>query len=226
MVMIRVYVTVLFCLQFAFQGAGQGEMYTVYNDTKVMLISSKKKATEKEYYHKDLNGTITVFQKEVIDSIVLDGKVDFYNKCLELDVLGDIVQLPFKSVDSFYVDYHLSPIANVFHNKALYKVKDDNQIFEILSYGEYSLLKSMEVKYRKANYNVILNVGSREGKYSAKEVYYFLTPSGELNEIPSNDRKFLKLLSSIEGVSEYFEENSIDSEEDLLRLFYFIDKKT
>jgi len=90
--------------------------------------------------------------------------------------------------------------------------------FEVLVDGNSPLFKKMNVSIKKADYNVILSVGSRDDKI-LKNATYYLAEGTSAYEIPGSKKKFLQLLKSkADDVESYMDSNglSIKKEEELI----------
>jgi len=95
--------------------------------------------------------------------------------------------------------------------------------FEVLADGNSPLFKKVNISVKKADYNVTLNMGSRDDKILKNSTYYF-ADGNRVSEIPGSKKKFLQLLKSkADEVESYMDENglSIKKEEELVAIFKY-----
>jgi len=95
--------------------------------------------------------------------------------------------------------------------------------FEVMVDGNFPLFKKTSISVKKADYNVTLNMGSRDDKILKNSTYYAVD-GASISEIPGNKKKFLQLLKSkADQVESYMDENglSIKREEELVAIFKY-----
>lgn len=79
-----------------------------------------------------------------------------------------------------------------FKNAALFGADDFFGMFEIVSSGEVTLLRGVELTVQEGHYNPALDVGSIDNEYIPKE-RWFIVKDEQLKEIKTRKRKILKL---------------------------------
>ena len=95
--------------------------------------------------------------------------------------------------------------------------------FEVLVDGQMPLFKKTRLTVKKANYNVALDVGSRDDKI-LKVHEYFLARSGEVMEVPTSRKKITSVFSPKgDDVTKFMNANdlSVKKEIDLVHIFEF-----
>ena len=88
--------------------------------------------------------------------------------------------------------------------------------FEVLEEGSVPLLKKTYISVRKADYNVAMNVGSRDDKILKKNKYYVLKEN-RLVELPASRKKFVNIFNNNPRLDEFIRQNglSVTNEHDL-----------
>lgn len=96
--------------------------------------------------------------------------------------------------------------------------------FEVLSDGQYPLFQKTRLALKRSNYNVALNVGSRDDQI-IKEVDFYMASGTKVEMIPSSRKKFFAMFGDRAAeVSAYAKEKSlgISKEDDLTMIFDFV----
>jgi hypothetical protein len=99
--------------------------------------------------------------------------------------------------------------------------------FEVLSDGQYPLFKKTRLAIKRSNYNVALNVGSRDDQIIKEEDFYIASGT-KVGELPSSKKKLFALFGDKAAeVSAYAKEQSlgISKEDDLAMIFDFVNSQ-
>lgn len=210
--------------------AGQGEFYTVYHDTQVLLKNSKKADALKKYYVKKETEDLLIFRNGIDRPIKLIGNIDFVADNIDFQLLGVKHSIPLDNVDSVYVGYIPKDLKSMIVDKYLNGTlldKDNEFYMQLIVDGETQLYRRTKVKIRRANYNKALDIGNKEDTYNIKYEYFIYTESKGLLKVPKKNKSFLKLLRSYKGAASFFKKQDLDckEEEDLELLITYINKK-
>lgn len=95
--------------------------------------------------------------------------------------------------------------------------------FESLLEGRYTLLLFHEGIKQKADYNPILNVGSKSEKIIEKQTYCLLK-EGEVFKIPSKKKAAIKFFGQYKKAADYLKDHKVNfkKQEDLMKIFAFM----
>lgn len=210
----------------------QGENHSVNPvnyEGQSLLKKTIKKNVKQEYFLFDTWRQIDMYLTGNQKAITHPGKIDLYNKGIDLNVANTIQTLSVTRLDSFSVitiSEHGMVENGIFFNSKVFDQDTEDSFLELIEEGSTRLLKKYKVKYKKANYNVALSTGNRDGKFLLSEEYYFLTSEDELIEIPSNKKSFYKMLSTFSGAASFAKSEKLkrDKVEDLILLTNYINK--
>ena len=164
------------------------------------------------------NANIMLFEKEkLIEGFPM--RYDIYLDELEFKGKSGIKVLAGSKVKSFVWADSISRTPAYFINGKSFRNEDDvpfTGFFEVLEEGSVPLLKRTYISVRKADYNVAMNVGSRDDKILKKNKYYVLREN-RLVELPASRKKFLSFFNDNSRLDEYIRENglSVTDEHDL-----------
>lgn len=174
----------------------------------------------------------TSWKKSVIllykENKLLEGyevRYDVHADELEVKTSKGIKVLKGHDIKSFMWIDSLRTEPYYFVNAADYK-KDDAPLagfFEVLVDGQTPLFKKTRLAMKKANYNVALDVGSRDDKILKVHEYY-VARSGKVTEIPSSRKKIASVFSPREDdITKFMDANdlSVRKESDLVHIFQF-----
>lgn len=174
----------------------------------------------------------TSWKKSVIllykENKLLEGyqvRYDVQADELEVKTSKGIKVLKGRAIKSFMWIDSLRTDPYYFVNAADYKTDGAPLagFFEVLVDGPTPLFKKTRLAMKKANYNVALNVGSRDDQI-LKVHEYFVARSGKVTEIPSSRKKIAAVFSpKEEDIAKYMNANdlSVRKETDLVHIFQF-----
>ena len=164
------------------------------------------------------NANVMLFEKEkLIEGFPM--RYDIHLDELEFKGKSGIKVLAGSKVKSFVWADSISRTPAYFINGKSFRNEDDvpfTGFFEVLEEGSVPLLKRTYISVRKADYNVAMNVGSRDDKILKKNKYYVLREN-RLVELPASRKKFLSFFNDNSRLDEYIRENglSVTDEHDL-----------
>ena len=156
------------------------------------------------------NANVMLYEKEkLIEGFPM--RYDIHLDELEFKSKSGIKVLAGSKVKSFVWADSITRTPAYFINGKSFRNEDDvpyTGFFEVLEEGSVSLLKKTYISVRKADYNVAMNVGSRDDKILKKNRYYVLKEN-RLVELPSSRKKFLSIFNDNPRLDEYIRQNSL-----------------
>ena len=146
-------------------------------------------------------------------------RYDIYLDELEFKGKSGIKVLAGSKVKSFVWADSITREPAYFINGKSFRNEDDvpfTGFFEVLEEGSVPLLKKTYISVRKADYNVAMNVGSRDDRILKKNKYYVFKEN-RLMELPGSRKKFLIIFNDNPRLDEFIRQNglSVTDEGDL-----------
>ncbi len=139
-------------------------------------------------------------------------RYDIHLDELEFRGKNGIKVLAGSKVKSFVWADSITRTPAYFINGKSFRNEDDvpfTGFFEVLEEGSVPLLKKTYISVRKADYNVAMNVGSRDDKILKKSKFYVLKQT-RIIELPKSRKKFLALFNDKSSQLEAFiKENNL-----------------
>ena len=167
-------------------------------------------------------GSIMLYDKEkLIDRYPIG--YDIYTNELDIKAGQQVKVIAGNKIKSFsWIDSsYTEPV--YFINACDFKNEEGTQFrgfFQVLVDGPLPLLCKTDIVVRKADYNVQMNVGSKDDKILKKEKYYYLK-DGKALEVPGSKKKMLALFGEHAiTIEKYIKENRSSSKEDELLLAF------
>jgi hypothetical protein len=91
---------------------------------------------------------------------------------------------------------------------------------QVLTEGSVPLLKRTYIDIKKADYNIALNVGSRDEKILKKNKFYALM-TDKVVALPGSRKKFIQLLNGDSRLEEFIRDNNLTtSKEEHLKVIF------
>jgi hypothetical protein len=156
--------------------------------------------------------------------IIQQCKVNLYSNQIEINYNNSVKAIDGSKVENFTLYDGERISQRLYRNASQYKIKGIAQIgfLEILVDGTIPLLKKTGVIIKKPDYNIQLNVGSKNTKIIKEEILYVVKDK-ELISIKSIKKKKFPLIfgNSASMMSKFIEDNSLrfSDEEDLTLIF-------
>ncbi len=167
-------------------------------------------------------GSIMLYDKEkLIERYPI--RYDIYTNELDIKAGQQVKVIAGNKIKSFsWIDSsYTEPV--YFINACDFKNEEGTQFrgfFQVLVDGPLPLLCKTDIVVRKADYNVQMNVGSKDDKILKKEKYYYLK-DGKALEVPGSKKKMLALFGEHAiTIEKYIKENRSSSKEDELLLAF------
>lgn len=167
-------------------------------------------------------GSIMLYDKDkLIERYPI--RYDIYTNELDIKTGQQVKVIAGNKIKSFsWIDSSYSePV--YFINARDFKNEAGTQLsgfFQVLVDGPLPLLCKTDIVVRKADYNVQMNVGSKDDKILKKEKYYYLK-DGTAVEVPAGKKKMLALFGEHAiAIEKYIKDNRSSSKEDELLLAF------
>lgn len=145
-------------------------------------------------------------------------RINLQEANLEIKASNGIRVLSLEKVKSLVWIDSITQHTHYFVNAREFSVQNNelSGLLEVLVDGNVALMKHTTAYIKKADYNVALNVGSREDKIIRKTKYYFLKDN-QFNSIKSKK----SLLQKFPAMEAWLSENSfdLDNQRDLVSIF-------
>ena len=138
-------------------------------------------------------------------------RYDIHLDELEFKGKNGIKVLAGSKVKSFVWADSITRTPSYFINGKAFRNEDDTPFtgfFEVLSEGAVPLLKKTYIDVKKADYNVAMNVGSRDDKILKKKKFYILKEN-RVVELPGSRKKFLSIFNENQRLEEFIRQNSL-----------------
>lgn len=167
-------------------------------------------------------GSIMLYDKEkMIERYPI--RYDIYTNELDIKtgqqvkvIAGNKIK-SFSWIDSSYAEPVYFINARDFKNEAGTQLSG---FFQVLVDGPLPLLCKTDIVIRKADYNVQMNVGSKDDKILKKEKYYYLK-DGKAREVPAGKKKMLALFGEHAiTIEKYIKDSRSSSRESELLLAF------
>lgn len=175
--------------------------------------------SDRRYYDTESSDELRIILDNDQVTNVVPGRIDFNNETVDVEVgVGGIAISKdyFKIIDVYRTLDNSAIDTLTYVNSGLIFNDKKSRILQVLSKGEKVLLKHLEVKFVKSNYNKALNIGNKEDSFRVKETYYYFI-NDKLVEVPFKSRKMSNFIEKYSlGANSNF---SVNSEVDLVKLF-------
>jgi hypothetical protein len=167
------------------------------------------------------NANILLYDKEKL----IEGypvRYDIYLDELEIKGKNGIKVLTGNKIKSFvWMDYFTNSPVYFINGKAFRNESDVpfTGFLQVLSEGPVPLLKRTYIDIKKADYNIALNVGSRDDKILKKNKFYALM-NDKVIELPGSRKKFVSLFND-DKLEEFIRDNNLTtSKEEHLQIIF------
>ena len=156
-----------------------------------------------------------------------DGALTEDDYALNYDLLNEILIVKIKGKKFAFPPHMMNGFVytNLLKEREFVKIKmnGNNEIFELLVKGEYSLLRTDEVEVKNSNYVPALDVGST-GQSSVIKEKFFVKVNDRMKEIPKKKKEAEALFRKYRGFKKYSENNKTNfkKQEDLIKLFLYL----
>jgi hypothetical protein len=167
-------------------------------------------------------GSIMLYDKEkLIERYPI--RYDIYTNEVDIKAGQQVKVIAGNKIKSFsWIDSSYTETV-YFINARDFKNEEGTQFsgfFQVLVDGPLPLLSKTDIVVRKADYNVQMNVGSKDDKILKKEKYYYLK-DGKALEVPGGKKKMLALFGEHAiTIETYIKDNRSSSREDELLLAF------
>lgn len=154
------------------------------------------------------------------------ARYDIYGDEVELRGKNGVRVMPSKMFKSFVWIDSVSKEPTYFVNAKDFLAESKVPLkgfFQVMTEGSVTLLKRMTVYVKKADYNMVLNVGSRDDKIM-KEITLYYTKGNTAFEVPSSKKKLLPIFGDkATAVEQYIKDKdlSVSKENDVKSIFAY-----
>ena len=155
-------------------------------------------------------------------SVITDYNLryDTYNKIIYLNRENEVHIIPITYIQSFTLKVPQNERVFV---KRFIEVEDE--FFEELHSGEWTLLKRFESQILKSTYKPALDVGNINDKVIVKEVYFIENSNGLLLKIPKSNKKAILFFYGLNtGAKNFISKNKLNlkDQDDLIKILKFL----
>jgi hypothetical protein len=161
--------------------------------------------------------------------VVQQCKVNLYSNQIEVNYSNSIKAIDGAKVERFALDKDGTG-ERYYQNASAYKIDGIAQIgfLEVLVKGKTPLLKKVKVIIRKPDYNVQLNVGSKDTRIIKEDVFYFTKGEELINVKSIKGKKFASVFGDYASAMEKFIDGNslkVSVEEDLILIFKYFNEE-
>lgn len=185
------------------------------NNTMIQLANNDYDISDKS-----VKGSSLLWEEfERAEIVIEGGKVinefdvnyDLDEEVLVLKKNRRIYFLPLKYVSSLGGVFD-STSRNLNGEREYQKKEVDGEVglYQMIATGKYSLYKHVDIKLKRANYNVALNIGDKRPTIKKIEKY-FIFYDNKFYEVHSKRKKALKKLKNVKEVHNYIKKSKVDT---------------
>lgn len=206
------------------EGVAQGD---VWFGNIIRELPVRPADTKGSYYLDDMwkMSNITLLSKGIIKGY--PAKLDLKHYELDIQVDDEVKVIKLFTVKEFKWLEQSGDSCKYVNTEQLYGViEGTGRIMEELVNGDVSLYKHFETYIQEANYNVAMNVGSKDDMIKMKEKFY-IAVDGKLSKVEPKIKKNASLFGENYGATAKFVKDNklkLNREEDLVRVVEFLNQ--
>lgn len=168
------------------------------------------------------NASFSLFDGRVVKDLPV--KYDLRSQRIEIKYEDDLKVLPVDLIKEIYIFNSLTGEVEHLLNCTNFSY-DKKGFYHIVYNGKKTLMKKIELELLDGNYNTIMNVGSKDSRYTKRTEYYY-AENGKVKKIRKGKKNILNILEDKKDIiANYAKDNKLkyNSDDDLKKIFNYYD---